>query len=104
MRGGGGVDCAALAWAARGVVVTAATVVLMELAGGGEVGLGLDTAELSGSCVVRASRLLGGVEGPKPDTGLLPRVTNLGRVPAPRPLSHSPVPVLLAAEMGRADS
>ncbi|OWM81423.1 hypothetical protein CDL15_Pgr007461 [Punica granatum] len=102
-RRGGGVDGAALARAARGVVVAAA-VLVVELAGRGEVGLGLDAAELSSGRVVRTCRLLGSVEGPEPDAGLLPGVTDLGRVPSPRSLPHSPVPHLLATVRGRAGS
>ncbi|PON37874.1 hypothetical protein PanWU01x14_316950 [Parasponia andersonii] len=56
----------------------------------GEVGLGLGAAEVSGGSVVGAGGFFGGVEGPEPDPALLAWVPDLGGVPAPRPLPHSP--------------
>lgn len=57
----------------------------------GEVGLGLGAAEGARGAVVREGGLHGGVERAQPHPRLLPRVADLGRVPAPRPLPHAPV-------------
>jgi hypothetical protein len=56
-----------------------------------EVGPGLGAAERARGAVVREGGLQGGVERAQPHPRLLPRVADLGRVPAPRPLPHAPV-------------
>ncbi|KAF5482343.1 hypothetical protein F2P56_002922 [Juglans regia] len=55
-----------------------------------EVGPGLDPAEADCSLVVGQGSLLGSVEGAKPLPGLPPRISDLSREPAPRPLAHAP--------------
>ncbi|GER47580.1 glutamate receptor ionotropic [Striga asiatica] len=68
---------------------------------GGEVGLGLGAAEGPGGAVVGHGGLLGGVEGAEPHARLLPRVADLRRVPAPRPLPNAPVVALPRGRHGR---
>jgi hypothetical protein len=72
---------------------TEALPLLLGLGGvvGREVGLGLGAAEGARGAVVREGGLHGGVERAQPHPRLLPRVADLGRVPAPRPLPHASV-------------
>ncbi|CAD5183586.1 unnamed protein product [Musa acuminata subsp. malaccensis] len=61
-----------------------------EVARAAEVGLRLGAAEAARGLVVGPRRLLSRVEGAQPLAGLLPRVPDLRREPAPRPLPHAP--------------
>jgi hypothetical protein len=56
-----------------------------------EVGPRLDAAERDGGAVVGERGLDGRVVGAEPHPRLLPRVPDLRRVPAPRPLPHPAV-------------
>uniref|UniRef100_A0A8R7P4S4 Uncharacterized protein n=1 Tax=Triticum urartu TaxID=4572 RepID=A0A8R7P4S4_TRIUA len=57
----------------------------------GEVGPGLGPAQRDGGAVVGERGVDGGVVGAEPHPRLLPRVADLRRVPAPRPLPHPAV-------------
>lgn len=59
-----------------------------------EVGLSFRATEVPGGGVIGSGGGLGGVEGPEPNTGFLPRVSDLSREFPPGSLSHAPEPDL----------
>lgn len=67
--------------------------------GEGEVGLGLDAAELAGGSIIGTRSLLSGVKGAEPDAGLLAWVADLGGIPTPGPLPHASESDLLRARV-----
>lgn len=52
----------------------------------GEIGFGLGPTEGTRGGIVGACSILSGIEGAEPNTGLLPRVSDLGGESTPRPL------------------
>lgn len=95
---GRGVDGAALAWAARIVVIVVVLAEGGEVGGGvGEVGLRLNASELAGSSVVGTCCLLGSVKSAEPDARLLTWVADLGGVATPWTLPHPSETNLLGA-------